>query len=93
MATYEDLVHKKVWARLRNGEHPEWQICTVCSIISAGIKLKSARTNELFIIDNNDVRDDVRLMSAFVPWEEEQKNYNGKFVKLLLTICTCAVRH
>ena len=80
MATYEDLIHKKVWARLRDFGHDEWQKCTVCGIVCAGIKLKSERTRELFIIDNNDVRDDLRLLTAFVPWEVDQKPYTGEYI-------------
>ena len=80
MMTYENLIRKKVWARLRDAGHPEWQICTVCDIVPAGIKLKSGRTHELFIVGNNDVRDDMRLLTAFVPWEKEQKPYTGAFV-------------
>ena len=86
MTTYEDLLCKKVWARLRDVYHPECQIRTVYEIVSAGIKLKSERTNELFIVGNNDVRDDLRLLTAFVPWEVEQKPYTGVLI-LLIYLC------
>ena len=89
MSTYTDLIRKKVWARLRDAGHPEWQICTVYAIVSSGIKLKSDRTNELFIVTNNDVKNDLRLLNTFVPWEKEQQIYDGKEdVQLLLMICT-----
>ena len=74
---YDDLVGKNVFARLRDVRHPEWQDCKVVSIAAAGIKLKSKRTFEQFIIDNNSVPTDLRLHGAFVPWEYQQKPYNG----------------
>ena len=80
--TYDDLVGQNVFARLRDSGHPEWQKCNVVSVISAGIKLRSQRTHEEFIIDNNDVREDLRLCDAFIPWEREQKPYNGKYFLL-----------
>ena len=48
LATYEDLIRKKVWARLRDVDHTEWQICTVCAIVSAGIKLKIGTNKRIF---------------------------------------------
>ena len=77
MTTYNDLVGKQVFARLRDDDHPEWQLCKVLKIIRSGIKLQSQLTRESFIVANEDVRSDLRLRDAFIPWEHEQKLYNG----------------
>ena len=76
--TYDDLVGRNIFARLRDSGHPEWQKCNVVGLIPAGIKLRSHRTHEEVIIANNDVRADLRLCDAFIPREREQKPYNGK---------------
>ena len=80
MTTYSDLVGKQVFARLWDDDHPEWQLCKVLKIIRSGIKLQSKRTRESFIVANEDVRSDLRLRDAFIPWEHEQKLYNGNFL-------------
>ena len=80
MTTYEDIVGQKVHVRLRECHHREWEICKVIEIVSAGIKLKCFATKEFFIIANNDVRNDLRLLNAFVPWEKQQKLYDGIFL-------------
>lgn len=76
--TYDDIVGKNVYARLRVPHHREWEECQAIALVSAGIKIKCIATHEIFIISNNDVREDLRLMDAFVPWEKQQKPYNGK---------------
>ena len=77
--TYDDLVNQHVFARLFDKAHAEWQRCKVVSICAAGIKLKSAKTKEIFVIDNDSVMDDVRVQGAFIPWEREQEPYDGNF--------------
>ena len=76
--TYEDLVGQDVHARLFDKDHPEWQRCRVVEICAAGIKLKSCLNNEVFIVGNEDVVDDVRADGAFIPWERDQKQFDGK---------------
>ena len=69
---------KFVYARLFDKTHPEWQRCKVMSIVRSGIKVKSTLNNELFVICKDDVAEDVRAEGAFIPWEHEQKPYDGK---------------
>ena len=74
---YDDLVGKKVYARLYDEQNPEWQLCRVVSLCNAGIKVKSDRTRSIHIIDKFDVAEDLRVEGAFVPWEKDQKPYDG----------------
>ena len=66
-----------IYARLFDKAHPEWQRCRVVGIVRAGIKVKSTRNNQLFVIGKDDVVEDVRVEGAFIPWERAQKPYNG----------------
>ena len=84
--TYDDIVGKNVYARLRVAHHSEWEECQVIALVPAGIKIKSIATHELFIVSNNDVREDLRLMNAFVPWEKQQKAYKGKFFWVIYSL-------
>ena len=80
--TYEDLVGKFVHVRLFDKAHPEWQRCEVVSIVRSGIKLKSTLNEELFVICKDDVVEDIRAEGAFIPWEREQKPYDGKWIQM-----------
>ena len=84
MSCHDDLVGKTVFARLRDVHHPEWQQCTVVQLVDSGIKVKSRRSHEVFLIANNDVCEDLRLRTAFLPYERDQKPYDGKL--LLFTL-------
>ena len=86
--TNDDLVGRNIFARLRDSRHPEWQKYNVVGLIPEGIKVRSHRTHEEFIISNNDVREDLRLCGAFIPWEREQKPYNGKYFCCVSSIHT-----
>ena len=79
MSTYNDLVGKYIFARLRDGNLFEWQQCKVTELVDSGLKVQSRRTHEVFIIANNDVCEDVRLANAFLPYEHDQKPYDGNF--------------
>ena len=83
---YDNLVGTSVYARLYDNQHPEWQLCRVISLCNAGIKVKSARTHSMHIIDKFDVAEDLRVDGAFVPWESDQKPYDGAFVVTLIDI-------
>lgn len=74
-------MHQDVHARLFDKGHPEWQRCRVIEICAAGIKLKSYLTKELFFVGKEDVAEDIRADGAFVPWEREQKCFDGKYKK------------
>ncbi len=84
MPTYDDLINQHVFARLFDKQHAEWQRCRVVAICAAGIKLKSTKTQELFVIGNDNVIDDVRVEGAFIPWEREQAPYDGNFLNCIL---------
>lgn len=81
--TYEDLVGQYVNVRLYDKSHPEWQKCKLVEVVHSGLKVQSTRNTELFVIDKNDVAEDVRAKGAFVPWEHEQEPYDGKYLKTL----------
>ena len=75
---YEDLIDKQVWARLEDPpHHDEWELCKVMSIVHAGMKVQSKKKKEFFLIPNNAVTRDVRLLSAFLPYESEHHAYDG----------------
>lgn len=86
MSTYDDLVGKYVFARLRDGTHPEWQQCKVVQLVDSGIKLESRRSREVFLICNDDVCEDLRLRNAFLPYERDLKSYDGKLFLLLCSV-------
>ena len=76
--TYEDLIDKQVWARLDDQpQHDEWELCKVISIVHSGMKVQCNKKKETFLIPNNAVMHDVRLRSAFVPYESEAHSYDG----------------
>ena len=77
---YEDLVDQFVHSRLFDKAHPEWQRCKVISIVPSGIKLQSTLNKEVFIICKEDVGEDIRAEGSFIPWERDQKPYDGKCV-------------
>ena len=83
---YEDLVGTFVHARLYDEDHPEWQLCKVVSICKAGLKVRSKRSKELHLIPNSEVAEDVRVKGAFIPWEDEQKAYDGTLVAIIFTV-------
>ena len=85
-SVYEDLVGKNVYTRLYNEEHAEWELCRVLKLCRAGLKVKSSRTNSIHIIGNADVSEDVRVVGAFVPWEKEQKPYDGVVCVFFITL-------
>ena len=86
MPKYNDLVGKYVFARLRDARHSEWEKCKVLELLYSGIKVEARRTREQFIIASNDVIDDLRLVNAFLPYELEQKPYDGTFGFVCLVI-------
>ena len=72
-------MNQEVHTRLFDKGHPDWQRCRVIEICTAGIKLKSYLTKELFFVGKEDVVEDIRADEAFVPWEREQKRFDGKW--------------
>ena len=77
---YDDLVGKNVHARLYDKDSPEWQRCKVIQLCNSGLKLKSTLTQELHLVANGDIPEDIRVDGAFIPWEYEQKPYDGTLV-------------
>ena len=63
---YDVLMGTNVYTRLYDEQHPERQLCRVVSLCNAGIKVKSARTRSIHIIDKFDVVKDLRV-DEFVP--------------------------
>ena len=86
MPKYDDLVDKYVFVRRRDVKHPEWQQCKVLKLVYSGIKVESRRTLEHFIIANNDVIDDLRLVNAFLPYERDQQPYDGSSIFVCIHI-------
>ena len=81
--TYEDLVGQHVNVRLYDKSHPEWQKCKVVEVVQSVLKVQSTRNAELFVIDKNDVVEDIRAAGVFVPWKHEQEPYDGTFLQTL----------